>query len=793
MNLSMKWLADYCDIDVSAKEFCDAMTLSGSKVEGFEKEGEELKRIVVGRVEEIKRHENSDHLWVCQLNVGAENNIQIVTGAQNVNQGDYVPVALDKSVVHGGHEIKKGKLRGEVSEGMLCSLGELGLSINDFPYAVEDGIFILGDDCDKTLGMDIQQAIGFDDTVVEFEITSNRSDCLSVIGLAREAAVTFDKPLKLDEKVALKEGGEINDTLKISIGAPDLCYRYIGALVKNVKIGPSPRWMRERLRASGVRSINNIVDITNYVMLEYGHPMHAFDLRFVEGNHITARRAAKGESIVTLDGGERELNENMLVIADDKKPIAVAGVMGGEFSSVMDDTQTIVFEAACFNGASVRTTAKALGMRTESSARFEKELDPNNCMGAIARALELVTLLGAGEVVDGIIDVFPTPKAESRVKFDYEWINRFIGINVPRERQVAILEQLGFTFDGDSVVAPSFRNDIEHPADIAEEIARIYGYDKIESTPLSGVSNARYTPKQVFVKNVNDALLAQGVSEIQTYSFVSPKVYDKIMLPENSPLRNCVVISNPLGEDTSVMRTTAIPSMLDIVSKNYNNRNLNAAFYEIATTYLSNGTEELPTEKQKVVIGMYGEGVDFFELKGIVEEVLHKMYVFDYDFEAVSDRVEFHPGRTAEITVNGAKLGFMGEISPQVQENYGVGTRVYVAELDIDACFENAQPDVKFAPLPKFPAIVRDLSFVCDADIPVMSLQKRIAKAAGKYAESVNIFDIYQGKQIDKDKKSVAFKLVLRSNERTLTDTEAEDAMNRVVKSLEEISITLRS
>ena len=793
MNLSMKWLADYCDIDVSAKEFCDAMTLSGSKVEGFEKEGEELKRIVVGRVEEIKRHENSDHLWVCQLNVGAENNVQIVTGAQNVNQGDYVPVALDKSVVHGGHEIKKGKLRGEVSEGMLCSLGELGLTINDFPYAIEDGIFILGDDCDKTLGMDIQQAIGFDDTVVEFEITSNRSDCLSVIGLAREAAVTFDKPLKLDKKAALKEGGEINDTLKISIGAPDLCYRYIGALVKNVKIGPSPRWMRERLRASGVRSINNIVDITNYVMLEYGHPMHAFDLRFVEGNHITARRAAKGESIVTLDGGERELNENMLVIADDKKPIAVAGVMGGEFSSVMDDTQTIVFESACFNGASVRTTAKALGMRTESSARFEKELDPNNCMGAIARALELVTLLGAGEVVDGVIDVFPTPKAEARVKFDYEWINNFIGINVPRERQVSILDQLGFTFDGDSVVAPSFRNDIEHPADIAEEIARIYGYDKIESTPLSGVSNARYTTKQVFVKNVNDALLAQGVSEIQTYSFVSPKVYDKIMLPENSPLRNCVVISNPLGEDTSVMRTTAIPSMLDIVSKNYNNRNLNAAFYEIATTYLSNGTEELPTEKQKVVVGMYGEGVDFFELKGIVEEVLHKMYVFDYDFEAVSNRVEFHPGRTAEITVNGAKLGFMGEISPAVQENYGVGTRVYVAELDIDACFENAQPDVKFAPLPKFPAIVRDLSFVCDADIPVMSLQKRIAKAAGKYAESVNIFDIYQGKQIDKDKKSVAFKLVLRSNERTLTDTEAEDAMNRVVKSLEEISITLRS
>lgn len=793
MNLSMKWLADYCDIDVSTKEFCDAMTLSGSKVEGFENEGEELRRIVVGKVEEIKRHENSDHLWVCQLNVGAENNIQIVTGAQNVKQGDYVPVALDKSVVHGGHEIKKGKLRGEVSEGMLCSLGELGLTINDFPYAIEDGIFILGDDCDKTLGMDIRKAISFDDTVVEFEITSNRSDCLSVIGLAREAAVTLGKPLKYEAKSALSEGGEINDTLKINIGAPDLCYRYIGALVKNVKIAPSPRWMRERLRASGVRPINNIVDITNYVMLEYGHPMHAFDLRYVEDNTINARRAQKGEKIVTLDGGERELNENMLVIADGKKPIAVAGVMGGEFSSVMDDTQTIVFEAACFNGASVRTTAKALGMRTESSARFEKELDPNNCMGAIARALELVTLLGAGEVVDGVIDVFPTPKAQSRVKFDYEWINNFIGINVPRERQVSILEQLGFTLDGDYVIAPSFRNDIEHPADISEEIARIYGYDKIESTPLSGVSKARYTPKQIFVKNVNNALLAQGVSEIQTYSFVSPKVYDKIMLPADSPLRNCVVISNPLGEDTSVMRTTAIPSMLDIVSKNYNNRNLDAAFYEIATTYTSNGTEQLPTEKQKVVVGMYGEGVDFFELKGIIEEVLHKMYVFDYDFEAVSDRVEFHPGRTADITSNGVKLGFMGEISPMVQENYGVGARIYVAELDIDSCFEASKPDVKFSPLPKFPAIVRDLSFVCDADIPVMSLQKRIAQAAGKYAESVNIFDIYQGKQIDKDKKSVAFKLVLRSNERTLTDTEAEDAMNRVVKSLAQINITLRS
>ncbi|MBR5273470.1 MAG: phenylalanine--tRNA ligase subunit beta [Clostridia bacterium] len=793
MNLSMKWLADYCDIDVSAKEFCDAMTLSGSKVEGFEKEGEELKRIVVGRVEEIKKHENSDHLWVCQLNVGGDSNIQIVTGAQNVNQGDYVPVALDKSVVHGGHEIKKGKLRGEVSEGMLCSLGELGLSINDFPYAIEDGIFILGDDCDKTLGMDIREAIGFDDTVVEFEITSNRSDCLSVIGLAREAAVTFNKPLKVADKAALKEDGAVEDIIKISVADADLCYRYVGAVVKNVKIGPSPRWMRERLRASGVRSINNIVDITNYVMLEYGHPMHAFDLRYVEGNHITARRATKGEKIVTLDGGERELNENMLVIADDKKPIAVAGVMGGEFSSVMDDTETIVFEAACFNGASVRTTAKALGMRTESSARFEKELDPNNCMGAITRALELITILGAGEVVDGIIDVFPTPKAPSKVKFDYEWINNFIGINVPRDRQVSILEQLGFTFEGEMVVAPSFRNDIEHPADVAEEIARIYGYDKIESTPLSGVSNAKLTPKQAFVKNVNDALLAQGVSEIQTYSFVSPKVYDKIMLPENSPLRNCVVISNPLGEDTSVMRTTAIPSMLDIVSKNYNNRNLVASFFELATVYSSNGKEQLPTEKQKVVIGAYGEGVDFFEVKGIVEEVLRKMYVFNYDFTAISDRVEFHPGRTAEITVGDVKLGFMGEISPQVQENYGIGTRVYAAELDIDACFEVATPDVKFSPLPKFPAIVRDLSFVCDADIPVMSLQKRIAAAAGKYAESVNIFDIYQGKQIEKDKKSVAFKLVLRSNEKTLTDTEADDAMNRVVKSLAELSITLRS
>ena len=527
MVLSKRWLHDYLKLDVTDKDFAAALTLSGSKVEGYETEGEELSNIVVARVESLEKHPDSDHLWICQVNVGAESNLQIVTGAQNLKAGDYVPAALDNSVVAGGKKIKKGKLRGVESAGMLCSLGELGLTAHDFPYAVEDGIFVLGDDCDLTLGKDICEAIGLNDVVTEFEITSNRPDCLSVLGLAREAAVTYGMDFVEPVPVVEPGEGDVNELLKVSINAPDKCYRYVGAVVKNVKIEPSPRWMRERLRASGVRPINNIVDITNFVMLEYGQPMHAFDLRYLEGNEVIVRCAEDGEKITTLDGIERELNSDMLVIADSNKPVAVAGVMGGEYSGIMDDTNTIVFESACFNGPSVRMTAKALGMRTEASSRFDKQLDPKGCRKILERALQLVQQLGAGEVVNGVVDCDCSDKSDFTLAFEPDWVNGFIGIDVSAEEQKVILERLGCKVEDGVITVPSFRNDLRHKADISEEIARFYGYDNIPDRQLSGVATAQYTPEQKFERLMGETMLACGLSELCTFSFISPKSYDK--------------------------------------------------------------------------------------------------------------------------------------------------------------------------------------------------------------------------------------------------------------------------
>lgn len=794
MNLSKKWMLDFVDLkEVDDKRFSDEMTLSGSKVEAYEKEGEQLQNIVVGRVEAIEKHPDSDHLWVCQINIGSSENIQIVTGAQNLKLGDVVPAALDNSVVHGGKAIKKGKLRGVESHGMLCSLEELGLGLHDFPYTAEDGIFVLGDDCDKTLGLDIRKAVGLDDTVTEFEITSNRPDCLSIIGLAREAAATFDVPFKPHTPVVKPGEGDVNSLLSVDILSPENCYRYCGAVVKNVRVKTSPRYIRERLRACGVRPINNIVDITNYVMLEYGQPMHAFDLRFVNGSKIIVRQAGEGEKITTLDGVERQLTPDMLVIADADKPIAVAGVMGGEFSGIMDDTNTIVFESACFNGPSTRIASKKLGLRTEASGRFEKELDPENCMPALLRALELVQELDAGDVVNGVIDCDKSEHKRRTLPFDGKWVNAFIGIDVSDEEQKRILEKIDFKVEDGVIYIPSFRNDIEHKADISEEIARFSGYQNIPDRSLSGVACASLTRNQILERIVNTTMLACGFSEVSTYSFISPKAYDKICLAPDSPLRDSLVISNPLGEDTSVMRTTAVPSILEVLSRNYNNRNSGAAVYELAMEYTPRGADELPVENQQIVMGAYGEGVDFYTVKGAVEKVLDKTGVRGWDIEPVSDNPTFHPGRTAVLTLEGKTLAVIGEVHPRALANYEIECKAYVASIDFGYVCGVSNLQRSYTPLPKYPATTRDLAFVCEKDIPVLRLEKAISEAAGRILEKIELFDVYEGSQIPDGFKSVAFNLRLRSHERTLTDEEADAAVKRAVKALGKLGISLRS
>ena len=793
MNLSMRWLSDYVKTDVTPHQFSADMTMSGSKVEGYEIEGSEIKNVVVGKVLSVVKHPNADTLVICQVDVGADKPIQICTGATNVVPGAIVPVALDGSTLPGGKSIHQGKLRGEVSDGMLCSLSELGLTAHDFPYADENGIFLLeGEEASAPLGSDICKALGLNDTSVEFEITSNRPDCLSVLGLAREVAATYHLPLTLPDPQVKGSGDDISNYLRVDVLNPELCPHYVAKVVKNVKIAPSPRWMRERLRASGVRPINNIVDITNYVMLEYGQPMHAFDLKHVSGGHIIVRNAAPGETITTLDGVDRNLTPDMLVIADEKAPSAVAGVMGGEHSEIEEDTQASVFESACFFGPSVRITAKKLGMRTESSGRFEKGLDPQTCIPAVLRACQLVELLGAGEVVNGVIDVDHSKKEPTKIKLETDWINRFLDISLTRDEMVAILLPLGFSMEGDNVVVPSWRGDVEHKADIAEEIARFYGYDKIPVTPLRGSSEGSYTKRQKFEQKLNTLLLAQGLNEVITYSFISPKYYDNIRLPADSPLRRSVTILNPLGEDTSVMRTTTIPSMMEVLTRNYNYRNLSASLYELATEYIPRGEEELPEENLQVSIGMYGDKTDFFVLKGIVETLLEKLNIADWDVQAKTDDPTFHPGRCAVITKDGKTLGILGEIHPTVCENYGIGARCYVAKLSVDALEEAAVTEREYQPLPKFPATQRDIALLCDEDLPVLTMEKAIKAIEGSILEKVELFDVYKGTQIPQGKKSVAFNLVLRHKDHTLTDQEADDCVKKALAALEKLGASLR-
>ena len=626
MDLSLRWLGDYVETGVTPKQFCDAMTMSGSKVECYSEEADYITNCVVGRIINIEKHPDADKLQVCQVDVG-DRTVQIVTAATNVFEGALVPVALDNSTLANGVKIKKGKLRGVVSEGMMCSVAELGVTVHDFPYAIEDGILIIQECCKP--GDNIRDALGINDTTVEFEITSNRPDCLSVIGLAREAAATFDKELHLPQPKVQHESGNINDLLSVEVKNPNLCRRYVARMVRDIKIAPSPRWMRERLRASGVRPINNLVDITNYVMLEYGQPMHAFDYKYLKGGKIVVRNAAEGESITTLDGVERKLTPDMLVICDEEKPSCVAGVMGGEYSGIQDDTNTVVFESANFLGSSVRITAKKLGMRTESSGRFEKGLDSRMCMDAVNRACQLVEMLGAGEVVGGYIDIDNANEAPVTVDFCPEWINRFLGIDISEEKMISILEKIGYKVENGVITVPSFRaGDTRHKADIAEEIARFYGYDVIPNTAVTGAAQGGLTAEQKFEKRLGELLRANGCYEIETYSFISPKYYDKINLPEDSELRRSVVITNPLGEDTSVMRTTCVPSMLEVIARNYNNRNLAGRLYEMGKVYLPKETPDiLPDERAVAVVGTFGDKEDFFALKGILNEAFEKLGV----------------------------------------------------------------------------------------------------------------------------------------------------------------------
>ena len=882
MNLSRKWLNEFVDgvsvSDIDDREFSEAMTLSGSKVETYEDLGAEIKNVLVGRILSMEKHPDSDHMWVCRIDAGQAEPVQIVTGAWNIHVGDIVPAALHNSTLPGGKKITKGKLRGVLSNGMLCSLKELGLDERDFPYGVitaaallndyhpldkdkpsipadiaaggkvfgpviaasvtavenaginlwkceldtggaavtvttgcqnihagdmvayntksesictlddlhaqqaefphciPDGIFVLHEDGVKP-GDDIKPVIGADDHVIEFEITPNRPDCLSVIGLARETAVTFGKELKTHAPI-VKGGAEgvLTELLSVETPAEDLCPRYTARMVRNVKIAPSPKWMRERLRAMGVRPINNIVDITNYVMMEYGQPMHAFDYRYVKGGRIIVRRAAEGEELTTLDGNVRKLNPNILVIADDTRAVGLAGIMGGENSEIVDDTVDVVFESANFDGTCIRKGALSLGMRTEASAKFEKGLDPMNTLPAVDRACELVELLGAGEVVDGVIDI---------VNSIPEQINALLGTDVPAETMKDILRSLQFGVDGEMISVPSWRGDVGHYSDLAEEVARFYGYNNIPCTLVSGESTlGGYSDEQLLEQRLGSLCRAAGYDEIITYSFISPTYYDKIRMPADSPERESFKILNPLGEDTSIMRTTTLPSMLEILTRNYNFRNKEVKLYELGRTYHLGGKDGLAIEKKYLTLGTYGAKIGFFTVKGLIEAIMKDLRAQDVHFEACTDNPSYHPGRCATVWAGDECIGVFGQIHPLVTANYGVDAELCCAELSLEKLLESRGPDPVYTPLPKFPAVTRDIAVVCDKSIPVAKLIDCIKKAGGQYLKDCALFDIYTGSHIADGMKSVAFSLTLRADDQTLTDEHAEETMKAVLEAL---------
>ncbi|MCH5188273.1 MAG: phenylalanine--tRNA ligase subunit beta [Oscillospiraceae bacterium] len=786
MKLPLSWLNDYLKLDnVGVKEYCDALTLSGSKVEGWASEGSEVEGVVFGKILTKVRHTNSDHMWITTVDVGTEV-LQIVTGAQNIEVGQIVPVAVNGAKLPGGITIKNGKLRGEASNGMLCSHQELGFEDGVIPGSDPNGILIFQQE--YPLGADVMEALGEKETVVEFEITPNRPDCLSIVGLARETAATFDVPFSIPPiEVKAEAGGDINDIAKVTVEAPDLCPRYACRLVKNIKMGPSPEWMQKRLRASGVRPISNIVDITNYVMLEYGQPMHAFDLNFLEGQEIIVRRAISGEEITTLDEQPHTLDDSMLMICDAKKPVCVAGVMGGANSEIKDDTKAVLFECANFLRSGVRQTARKLGLRTESSSRYEKGLDPNMVITALNRACQLVEEMGAGEVVSGIIDVDNSAFAPTVIPFRPEKIRTFIGAEISDEFMISALTRLDIKVDTDKmeVIPPSYRMDIECEADVAEEVARIYGYDKIPSTLVSGETTRGGLDKvQTQTARIKTSLVGQGFYEIQTYSFTSPRTLDMINAGEE--LRKTINILNPLGEDTSVMRTTTVTGMLEVLARNYNHKNKDARLFEIATVYLAKNlpVTELPEEKKIITLGAYG-AVDFYDLKGAVEELMEDMGVSGVTFDTAKPNPIYHPGKSADVYINRKKVGTIGEIHPDVAVNYDID-EAYVGEIELAPVLEAANADVKYKPLSRFPAVTRDIAMLVDDAIKVADIEAVIRRAGGNLLEELELFDVYKGSQIPEGKKSVAFAAVYRGD-KTLTDEEINKIVGKTVRSLEHV------
>lgn len=793
MNVSYRWLKEYTPVDAAEKTVAHELNMTGTEIKGFRRMDEGISNVVVCKILSIEQHPDADKLVVCMVDAGEAEPLQIVTGAKNMKVGDLVPLAKHKSTLPGGVKIQKGKLRGVVSNGMFCGVEELGLTANDYPDAITDGLLILKE---GVVGRDIREQLGIDDTVFEADIMTNRPDCLSMIGVAREAAGTFRLPLTVKTPCVKGEGARAQDYLKVTVKDTDLCPRYSARIVTDVTIAPSPMWMVERLRACGIRSINNVVDITNYVMMEYGQPMHAFDYSCIEGGHITVRKAQDGEIMNTLDEQQRTLDADMLVIADDKKPIAVAGVMGGANSEITENTKTVVFESANFFGPSVRRTAKKLGMRTEASAHFEKNLDPQMTLEALDRACELIEQLGAGKVSPDVIDEDFSNKQLRKIPLCADWIRHYVNVNLTDEGMKELLERVGFTVDLNegNVTVPSFRSDVETKYDISEEVARFYGYDNIPSFSFSAdIRSGGLTEEQIFEKNLRIALRAVGLSEIETYSFVSPKGLDRILLPADDVRRNCLTIRNPLGEDTSVMRTSALPSMLEVLASNFNNRIPAAHLYEVATVYVKNTDEsKLPDEPKTVVVGAYGDGIDFYDLKGRLEEVLSVCGICNYTVEPCKTNPSYHPGRTATVKVGDAVIGVFGQIHPSAVKNFGMSGEVYAAEFTLQALLDGRNGKKGYSPLPAYPAVSRDLALVCDESVLSGEIEAKIRAAAGEMLEDVRPFDVYRSDALGENKKSIAYSLTLRSAEKTLTDADIDPVIGAILSELEKDGITLR-
>lgn len=811
MNTPLSWIKAYVpDLNCTAQEYTDAMTLTGTKVEGFERMDADLDKIVVGKILKIERHPDADKLVICQVQISEDGEtVQIVTGAPNVKEGDVVPVVLEGGRVAGGHDgsktpggikIKKGKLRGVESFGMMCSIEELGSSRDMYPDAPEEGIYIFSDNPayrDLKIGSDAIEALGLHDVCFEYEITSNRVDCFGVLGIAREAAATFGKEFRMPEVAATGNEENTSDYISVENEAPDLCSRYTARVVKNIRIAPSPLWMQRRLAASGIRPINNIVDITNYVMEEYSQPMHAYDLDQIAGRKIIVRRGHEGEEFQTLDGQVRKIDPSILMICDAEKPVGIAGIMGGENSKITDDVKTMLFEAACFNGTNIRLSEKKLGMRTEAAAKFEKGLDPNTAMEAMNRACQLIEELGAGEVIGGAVDIYPVKRTDSRIKFDYTHANRLLGTEISKEAMIGYFKKidLGYDEETDEVIVPSWRQDVLGQADLDEEVARFFGYDNIPTTLPTGEATAGMLSFKLRIEGYARGMAEQfGFSEAMTYSFESPKVFDKLSLSADDPLRNAITIMNPLGEDYSIMRTLPLNGMLTSLAANFNRRNKDVRLYELACIYMPKALPltELPDERTQFTLGMYGAG-DFFDLKGVVEEFLEKVGLKGLvTYRPDAGRLYLHPGRQADVYYEGTAIGYLGEVHPDVLERYGIGEKAYAAVLDMPEITARANFDTKYEGITKYPAVTRDISMVVKHEILAGQIEEVIRKNGGNNLESLKLFDIYEGSQIQAGYKSMAYSLSFRAKERTLEEKDITDVMNKIIKGLSGLGIELR-